>query len=325
MKISPWAQGVVIAGSAAALVSCSGTPSASTLPTGHVTQAALAKSWMSPRAKRQDLLYVSDDGNYHVYVYTYPGAQLVGMLDTAYGSPAGMCVDKVGHIFVAEYNYNEILEYAHGGTNPINTLYDSGQPLGCSIDRRTGNLAVSNAYGPSGGYGNVAVYAKAKGTPQIYYTDPSVMSGIDLCTYDNKGNLFVDGTTRYNQFAMAELPKKKKAFTYISLNQSINTPGGIAWDGKYIALGDENSNPAVIYQLSISGSTATVIGTTTLDNISRVRTFSIPLLASKKARGGVVIAPSIFGTVGFYNYPAGGAATTSFSQNQPFAAVVSKK
>jgi sugar lactone lactonase YvrE len=64
---------------------------------------------MSPQAKKQDLLYVSDDGNYRVYVYTYPGAKLVGTLDTAYGSPAGMCVDGAGHIFVAEYNYNEIL------------------------------------------------------------------------------------------------------------------------------------------------------------------------------------------------------------------------
>lgn len=313
----------VISSAAAAciLVSCDGTQT-STIPASGRAPARNAGSWMSPQAKKQDLLYVSDDGNYRVYVYTYPGAKLVGTLDTAYGSPAGMCVDGAGHIFVAEYNYNEVLEYAHGGQVPINTLTDSGQPLGCSIDRKTGNLAVSNAFGPSGGYGNVAIYEKAKGTPQIYYTDPSVMSGIAFCTFDDKGNLFVDGTTRYNQFAMAELPKKSKTFLYIAVNQSINTPGGIMWDGQYVALGDEAANPAMVYQLSISGSAATVAGTSTLDDTSRVRTFWI---SGSKKSGKTLIAPSIFGAVNFYDYPAGGSPTKTFSQNQPFAAVVSKK
>lgn len=324
MKRYGWAQRAVTAVLAGALAACSGGQSAIT-PPDNATQATHGRSWMSPSARKQDLLYVSDDGNYKVYVYTYPGAQLVGTLDTAYGSPGGMCVDKAGDVFVAEFNYNEILEYAHGGQTPIAVLSDPGQPSGCSIDRRTGNLAVTNQYGPSGGYGNIEIYTNAQGTPQTYYTDPYQMSGISYGAYDDKGNLYIDGTTRYNQFALAEFVKRTKKFRYLTLSQHVNTPGGIEWDGQYIALGDEAANPAVIYQLSFTGTTASVVNTTTLQGTSRVRTFLVPLLGSNKIQGTTVIAPSIFGTVGFYNYPAGGEANQTFSQNQPFAAVVSKK
>ena len=92
--------------------------------------------------------------------------------------------------------------------------------------------------------------------------------------------------------------------------------------GRYVALGDEAANPAIIYQLSINRIAATVAGTSTLDDTDRVRTFWI---SGSKKSGKTVIAPSIFGAVNFYDYPAGGSPMKTFSQNQPFAAVVSKK
>jgi len=309
------------------LAACGGGSSPPLAATGPISQASHswhARPWISPAAKKSDLLYISDDGNYKVYIYSYPKANLLGTLDSAYGSPGGMCVDKSGNIFIAEFNGYDVLEYAHGGTTPIAVLTDPGQPVGCSLDPTSGNLAVSNEYGPSGGYGDIEIYTGAQGSPQTYYTDPNIMSGIHFCAYDNQGNLFVDGTTRYNQFALAELPKGSSAFTYIALSQTINTPGGIQWDGKYVALGDEGANPSVIYQLAITGSSATVVGTTTLSSTSRVRTFWIPDVGSSKKQGRRVIAPSIYGTVGYYSYPGGGSPTKTFSQNQPFAPVVSK-
>ena len=114
----------VISSAAAAcmLVSCDGTQT-STIPASGRALARNARLLdVAPSKENKIFSTFSDDGNYRVYVYTYPGAKLVGTLDTAYGSPAGMCVGKAGHIFVAEYNYNEILEYAHGGQVPINTL-----------------------------------------------------------------------------------------------------------------------------------------------------------------------------------------------------------
>jgi hypothetical protein len=323
MRIPSWILHVAsLSAACLTLAACSSGFSAPLVSSGASSQ--FGTSWMAPQAKSEDLLYVSDDGNYKVYVYSYPGGQLVGTLDSAYGSPAGMCVDRKGDVFIAEFNANEILEFAHGGSTPIAELHDSGQPLGCSVDRKSGDLAVSNEYGPSGGYGNVEIYAQAQGTPQTYYTNPSEMSGIQLCGYDDKGNLFVDGTNRYNQFRFAELTKGKQ-FVYMSLSQNINTPGGVLWDGQYVTLGDEGANPAVIYQLSITGSAASVAGTTTLDSTSRVRTYWIPELHSDKTQGTQVIAPSIFGTIGFYDYPSGGSPTMTISQNQPYAAVVSKK
>lgn len=324
MEISSLAQRTAFyAAALAALAGCSGSPSSALTPAAPAG-AHSRKPWMSPQARNKDLLYVSDDGNYRVYVYTYPAGELVGTLQSAYGSPGGMCVDTKGNIFVTEFNANAVLEYAHGGSSPIASLYDPGQPVACSFDRRTGNLAVTNEYGPSGGYGNIEVYASAQGSPQTYYTDPYIMPAIQYCAYDDHGNLFISGATNYRQFMLAEMPRNKTAFKYLTLNQYINTGGGLEWDGRYLALGDEASNPSVIYQLSISRKVATVVSTTTLDGTSRVRTFLIPELGSDGVQGTQVIAPSIFGPIGFYNYPGGGSPTMTISQNQPYAAVVSK-
>ncbi|MGA7201587.1 MAG: hypothetical protein WBX26_07145 [Candidatus Cybelea sp.] len=92
-----------------------------------------------------DLLYVANHKG-GVYVLTYPQGQLIGELSLPYEPMSGgICSDSDGNIFVPdEY---EILEYAHGGTQPIATLSDDGgygYPNGCAVDPSTGNLAVTN-------------------------------------------------------------------------------------------------------------------------------------------------------------------------------------
>jgi hypothetical protein len=221
---------------------------------------------MNPNAKKGDLLYVTDEGNYHVYVYAYPSGTLMGTLDSAYGSPTGLCVDKKGNIFITEYNGQEVLEYAHGGTTPIQSLYDPGQPIGCAVDPTTGNLAVANEMSTSGGYGNITIFAKAKGNGQVIQDLPSLQLPY-WCTYDNKGNLFIDG--EYIQsgfhFSFAELPAGSGNFTEITVPDGAGTPpGGVQWDGKYVTLGSASSQNGLIFQSTISGSGATLAGTTML-------------------------------------------------------------
>ncbi|MBV9332547.1 MAG: hypothetical protein JO146_00920 [Candidatus Eremiobacteraeota bacterium] len=164
---------------------CSGVPgSQAASPVSAQQLAGADHSWMLPAAKRSDLLYVTDEGNYHVYVYDYPSGTLLGTLDTAYGSPSGLCVDKKGNIFVTEYNGQEVLEYKHGGTSPVQQLYDNGQPIGCSIDPTTGNLAVANDMANGGGYGNIVIYKKAKGTGEVL-SDYPTLGFAYWCAYDN--------------------------------------------------------------------------------------------------------------------------------------------
>ncbi|HEX3370694.1 MAG TPA: hypothetical protein VHS56_14035, partial [Candidatus Cybelea sp.] len=90
---------------------------------------------MRPEAKSDDLLYVASGEQ--ISVYTYPGGRLVGNIGGAVGA---LCSDAAGDVFVVGY---EILEYAHGVTQPIATLDDYyNNPHGCAVDPTTGNLAV---------------------------------------------------------------------------------------------------------------------------------------------------------------------------------------
>ena len=159
------------AGNGAALQPGAVPPSASA-----VSHGPAARSWMLPEAKNNDLLYVSDLLAQVVDIYTYHGHKLVGTL-TGFFNPEGLCVDKAGDVYVTNdtsEGVHQITEYAHGATTPLRTLNDAqGRANGCSVDPKTGDLAVANFWGPTEGIGNVAVYRHASGTPTTY-SNPNI-------------------------------------------------------------------------------------------------------------------------------------------------------
>ncbi|MGC1334375.1 MAG: hypothetical protein WA812_03245 [Candidatus Cybelea sp.] len=272
------------------------------------------QSWMAPDAKKADLLYLTDEGADDVYVYSWPRGELKGTL-TGFDAPNGECVDKAGDVFVANEDESQILEYAHGGTSPIETLSDPGQyPVGCSVDPTTGNLAVTNIDTPKGGPGNVAIYTDALGSPTTY-TAPYFYYYF-FCGYDNDGNLYVDGTDTGSSFEFAELLSGSSSFETIMLNQGIDFPGGVQWDGKYVAVGDQEE--PYIYEFTISGSSGTKVGSTQLDDTNDVAQFW--------KQGRKVVAPDFLNNeVQFFKYPAGGMATKTIPDiSTPIGSVVSK-
>ena len=170
-------------------------------------------------------------------VYSYPRGKVEGTL-TGFDVPAGECSDRAGNVFITSFLASEIVEYAHGGTSPIATLSDPGEyPVGCSVDPTTGNLAVTNQLTTSYFAGDLAIYPNASGTPTTY-TAPNFYYYF-FCTYDNKGNLYVDGLsngTNSSTGQYAELPAGSSNLESITIDQDIY-PLGIQWDGKYVAIG----------------------------------------------------------------------------------------
>ncbi len=150
-----------------------GAPSAMPQSRAIAQRAGRGGSWMLPEAKGEDLLYAGNKIS-RVNVFSYPAGKLVGTLsESAYS----FCSDKNGNIFVVQPlgSQSEILEYAHGGAEPIQTLYDANAvAVACSVDPTTGNLAVIN-FSTNGlqGPGNVAIYQGAQGTP-LLYSDASI-------------------------------------------------------------------------------------------------------------------------------------------------------
>jgi hypothetical protein len=280
-------------------------------------RATQARSWMAPDAKSRDLLYVSDLYTDDVDVYSYPEGKLKGVL-TGFQAVHYECVDAAGDVFIANGDAKQLLEYAHGGTTPIKTYTEPGFTHGCSVDPTTGDLAVLHDP-PTSGYGGFSIYRHARGKPKEY-TPPNVFR-VYFIGYDGKGDLFVDGSAYHLMFEIAELAAGSQTPKAITLNQTIALPGAIAWDGKYLAVGDQVSiyGPSKIYQFSISGSTGTLEGTTPLSNSCDVLQF---WLQGSRVITSDVCAPHAL----YFNYPAGGSSTKTISDSlhEPVGVAVSR-
>ena len=104
---------------------------------------------------------------------------------------------------------------------------------------------------------------------------------------------------------------RDRKFTDITLPLKMYFPGGVQWDGKYVAVGDQghNSEPtAIVFQFKVTGSRATLEGTTTLERSYYIHQFWI--------QGDRIIGGShnTHGPVHYWNYPAGGLPTKGITK-----------
>jgi hypothetical protein len=216
------------------------------------------------------LLYVSNQNNWTVSVFTYPSGELQQTL-SGFESPTGLCSDKAGDVWVVDHEPARIIEYAHGASEPSRTLTDAGKRvISCSVDPVTGDLAVTNFSSNGLGQGSFSIYKRATGTPRIY-KDKSLYRDW-YCSYDNQGNLFVDGTSGPTSgFQLAELAHGSTKFTNITLDQAISSPGGVQWDGAYLAIADQDAlKETVVYQFALNGSVGTEVSSTQLNHSTYV-------------------------------------------------------
>ena len=278
--------------SAAALILSGCFTSGSAIGPAAVPNAVTVPSRATTQSSR-DLLYIST-GRVE-QILTYPQAKPLATF--GYGN-AGLCSDEKGNVYATVFQGVKI--YKHGATTPFRTLtlpYDF--PEDCSVDPTTGDLAVAIAC-LSSCYTSVVVFRRARGTGKAY------AAGLfgQNCGYDDKGNLFVSGSSTGAQFV--ELPKGGTTFTPISFEPPIGFAGGrIQWDGHYLAIGDPGDyglTPS-INQVTISGSTATVVGNTPLNGAYNA--------FGEWIDGDRVIVPfvsSYYGAsrVGYWKYPEGG-------------------
>jgi hypothetical protein len=280
-------------------------------------------SWMLAQAAHHKLLYISDPTSNAVYVYIYPRGSLVGTL-TGFNEPWGLCADRAGNVFVADVWNERLVEYAHGGVAPIAMLSDNGgHPTSCSVDPNNGNLAAVYYFlGKPNHSTELAVYAGAQGNPRRY-GGSRIGNSLWSCAYDDHDNVFVDGLYGYVSLSvgLAELPRGENQLVDISLGAHIARLSSLQWTGKHLAIGDQGetgSLPATIYQLSLSGTNTSKVGTTQLANTYGMQQFWVQ-------RDNVAAASESTSTVYVYAYPGGGTPTRTITGVQnPFGITVSR-
>jgi len=271
----------------AILAACGGQTGSTGMP-GATAQARVH------RATSGDLIYATGACG-GTCVLSYPAGTVVQTLNVGLG---GACADSAGNVYIT--GGSSLYEYAHGGATPINTFTVSeGEVNACSVEPTTG--AIATTVFEASGF-NVAIFANASSPPTTYF----ISSEVQYLGYDSAGNLFVDGYGK--PFSLYELPKNGNSFTQISVSPSLVVrPGQVQWDGNYITIEGIGINRGVaLYRLSVSGSTATVVGTTNFNGVTRTALQSW-------IQGDRIFIP--YGSrgngyrnvkVGVWKYPAGG-------------------
>lgn len=244
-----------------------------------------------------DLLYVASLST--IYVFRYPKTKYVSEISFPESGGGQVCSDASGDIFApvgAGSSTPEILEYAHGGSQPIKILESpaGSDPFACSVDPATGNLAVTNLPAKPA---SVEVYQNGSGTPKTYL----IHGFVDLfyCTYDDHSDLFVTGLD--NTHVLAVLRSGSSKFTNIALKSAVATDHSIQWDGTYVTLGSEHGD--AIYRLKIKGDKAAIRGVTHLRH-GRNGSYGFQYWI----QGNELIKPSgpFNDLLGLWNYPRGG-------------------
>jgi hypothetical protein len=309
----------------AMLAGCGGSQPPIRAPGAMPQAAAIAAhtdrgtSWMLPEAKSEDLLYVSNYANGTVTVYSHKAGKLVGTL-SGLRLPTGLCTNKRGDVFIANLGTAQIFEYAHGGVKPINTLslpgYDP-EPYDCSVDKMTGNLAVTENQ-PDARASLLVIFQDASGTPATYAV-PDI-TNYRSCTYDNKGNLFVAGEHDTSTLVLDELLNGSGKAETVRLNRRIDDPGGLQWDGRYVAAGDQRGT---IYRFMVSNRIGTSEGITKVRSARKLRLFWIE--GSTLIGANLKVRQNSPTRVMFWSYPGGGSPLRAVTRDlsYPYGVTVS--
>jgi hypothetical protein len=285
-----------------------------------------ARSWTNAGLAQEDLLYATNVDN-EVTVYDYANQTLVGVL-TGFTQPMGECSDGSGNVYITDYAAEQILEYVHGGSKPFKKLSDApDHPYVCSVDSKTGNLAVANDDGSSQ-EGDIAIWPQGTGSP-TRYTDSSI-ANFEGCAYDPGGNLLVEsGYVGYGYATyFAWLPHGG--------NRLINlyVPGpkagwkwdyilGVQWDGKFFALDDSN-----IYRIALSHGQAYYVGEVPIKYEYQGENGPYAFYLKKPAKEATEVIGGANGeygsSVNFWTYPSGsGGLSITHGIDRPFGVAIS--
>jgi hypothetical protein len=284
----------------AVLAGCSalGSPS---VPRDAQAFGAAASGGRARHAKSDGELLYATIGN-NTYVYGYPSMKPVQTLKTGWlgfkgGSDSNngnMCFDTYGPVYV----------YAHGGKQPIAKIdpFSNADTFDCAFDPTTHDLAITIMNGEQ--KPQVVVYSSLSGNPATY-ADPN-MADYYYVGYDDNGNLFVDGIAGSGHWLLDELPKGASSFVELTVDGGPPGYDTLRWDGTYMTV----RCLKVIYQFTVSGSTATIVGTTSLKGDSNYSEDTIAgdaLLADHpgKYNGS---SPHDARLLGLWHYPKGGNA-----------------
>jgi hypothetical protein len=248
-------------------------------------------------------------------IFNYPkSVKQIGTIDNVGGQGCTNVLYGYGKkTFWIMAGYNQMTEYSVPKKQIANLEVSADtMPSSCALST-SGDLAVGILDGTNSGA--VYIYKKAKGDPTIH-TSPLSREYFD--GYDDKGNLFFDGFTPSYQFQLEELAKGSNTVQTITTSNTVQFPGSVQWDGKYLTVFDQLANDMYLY--TVNGTKATLKKTIAFQGSSDC--------AQTWIATGVVYCGDAGNDNGeVFKYPAGGSPVATFVGNfdEPLGTVASSK
>jgi hypothetical protein len=182
-----------------------------------VTQGAERRSVNS----QSQLLYVSDELNDVIDIYSVPGYSKVGQISNGIEDPEGIATDEKGKLYVANFFNGTVTIYKPSTTSPYRTLSD---PHGLN------DVAVAkNGYVLAGDYaGGVDVFAPRETSPSTRLTNSGIssVSGVGV---DANNNVYAAGINASSKGVVIEYTAMSGGGTNLGL-QDLESPRGVLID-----------------------------------------------------------------------------------------------
>ncbi|MGB8907207.1 MAG: hypothetical protein WCC84_00520 [Candidatus Cybelea sp.] len=184
-------------------------------PSNHVAQDAKRLN------SKSRLLYVSDELNDVIDIYSVPGYSKVGEISNGIEDPEGIATDENGNLYVANLFNGTVTIYKPNTTSPYRTLIES---------HATEDVAVAtNGYVLAGdGAGGVDVFAPGETSPSARLTNSgiSVVSGVGV---DANNNVYAAGINASRKGVVIEYTDMTGGGTNLGL-QDLESPHGVFID-----------------------------------------------------------------------------------------------
>jgi hypothetical protein len=260
-------------------------------PNGVLSHISVLRSWISPdRKKKKKLLYVSDEGQGIVDIFSVPKYSLVGQITNGIDQPEGLATDKKGNLYVSNLSGNTITVYKPGATSPFLTLTESEGPDDVAVG--------SNGYvyaADSGG--GVAVYPPGATSPTTRLTNSAIVSATGVAV-DASNNVYTDGSTSNGGAVVVEYANASGSGANLGLT-GLEEPSGVIVDkNNNVVVSDFGLSEILIYppgQTSPSGTIAAP---------------SADRSAINKAENVIYAGLGFNYGAGVYDYPSGTLVTT---------------
>jgi hypothetical protein len=259
-----------------------------------ITPHSLANrhGWMAP-SKSAARLYVSDEGDNVVDVFSVPGYSLVGQISDGVDQPEGLATDKNGYLYVSNLAGFTVTRYAPNSTTPSLTLTEPDGPDGVAV--------TTNGYVLAGDVdGGVDVYSPGATSPSRRLTNSAISDEVLGVGADTHGDAYAAGNVSASGYhpAIVEFQKLKGAGANLDLSD-LSAPTGVLIDkNSNVVVSDYGGDEVLIYPAG-STSPSSTISVKTPDRS-----------AVDKAENLIYVPQGIYDDVDVPDYPSGTRVTT---------------